>query len=163
MAASKKSAGMIVTQVAVVIFLIVMGIMTLQLNSSSTGWTGFDNVLGSAKAGVNGNEIASAVYSLFGVKSPVAKPVIIVLGICEILGGAFLCINLFISTGKLENLFLVIILVMWCAVIVLVDFAGKTGISSVKWNSMSSILSYLKGLSAHLLVLGALFTVMERH
>ncbi|MCQ2982444.1 MAG: hypothetical protein MJ178_06800 [Treponemataceae bacterium] len=162
MASTKKSIGLVVTQVAMAILLVIMGIMTLQLNSSGSSST-LSNLVNSARASVSGNEIASAVYSLLGVKSPLAAPIIIVLGICELLGGVFLCVNLIINTGKLENLFLVIILVMWCVVIVLVDILGKsTGFASVNWQKASDILAYLKDLASHLLVLGALLQVMKK-
>ncbi len=162
MSLSKKSIGLFITQIAIAILLIVMGIATVQLNSSGSGIAGLDNFVGSARASVSGNEIASAVYSLLGRSSTLAKPIILILGICEILGGVFLCVDLFVSTGKLQNLFILIIVIMWCVVIVLVDFLGNAGITNVNWQSASAILSYLRGLASHLLILGAMFTVMGK-
>lgn len=162
MSTSKKSIGLFVTQIAIAILLVILGIMTLQLNSTDTGFNGLNNLIGSAKAGMDGNEIASAVYNLFGYKSPVAKPLIIVLGICELIGGIFLAVNLFVNTGKLENIFLLVILIMWIVVIVLVDILGNAGIAKVNWQSTAAILSYFKNLASHLLVLGALLSVMKK-
>lgn len=162
MASSKKSLGLLITQIAIAVLLVIMGIMTMQLNQNATGWTGLDNLVGAAKAGVNGNEIASAVYSLLGTKSALAKPIIIILGVCELIGGVFLLVNVCVNTGKLENIFLLVILVMWIIVIVLVDILGKTGITAVNWNSMGSVLSFLKGFATHLLVLGTLLQVMKK-
>ena len=53
MAVSKRTLGGIVLQLALSLFLIVSGIVTLQLDG------GF---FGKIQAGVNGNELASAVY-----------------------------------------------------------------------------------------------------
>ncbi|WP_390903628.1 hypothetical protein, partial [Treponema lecithinolyticum] len=76
MSVSKKTLGGIVLQLALALFLIVSGILTLQLNGSF--W-------GKLQVGISGNEVVSAVRSL--LKGDPANVVIIVLGVCELIAG----------------------------------------------------------------------------
>ena len=151
MAVSKRTLGGIVLQLALSLFLIVSGIVTLQLDG------GF---FGKIQAGVNGNELASAVYGF--LKGDPATVVIIVLGICELIAGIFLLANFFVDTGRITNTFVFIIIVMWLLVIALVDVMGRGGLLHGALASVGAFLTFLKSLSAHLLVLGALFTVWKR-
>lgn len=151
MAVSKKTLGGIVLQLALALFLLVSGILTLQLDG------GF---FGKLQAGVNGNEVASAVHGF--LKGDPANIVIIAVGICELIAGIFLLANFFVDTGKVTNTFVFIIIIMWIAVIALIDVMGKGGLLHGAFNSAGAFLSFLKSLSAHLLVLGSLFTVWKR-
>ncbi len=151
MAISKKTFSAIILQLAVALFLIVSGILTVQLDS------GF---LGRLQAGFSGNEIASAVHSL--MDGDFANVIVVLLGICELIAGAFLLLNFFVDTGKITNLFVFIIIIVWCVVIALVDILGAGGLLDGAFASMATFLSFLKGLSSHLLVLGALLLVWKK-
>ncbi len=151
MAVSKRAISSIILQLAVALFLIVSGILTVQLDS------GF---LGRIQAGFSGNEIANAVYSIFD--GDFANLVIILLGLCEIIAGVFLFLNFFMNTGKITNLFVFIIVIVWIVVIFLVDIVGGGGLLDGAFSSLATFLTFLKSLSAHLLVLGALLLVWKK-
>lgn len=151
MGVSKKSLNGLVLQLALALFLIVAGLLTLQLDS------GF---IGKIQANVHGNEIATAVHSF--VKGDIANILVIALGACELIAGIFLLLNLFIVTGKITDLFVLIILIVWIVIIVLVDILGAGGLLKGAFKNLSSFLAFLKSLSGHLLVLGALLFVKNR-
>ncbi len=151
MSVSKRSVSTIVLQLAVALFLIVSGLLTVQLEQG---------LLGQLQAGFTGNEIASAVHSLFDGES--ANILIIVLGVCELIAGVFLLLNFFINTGKITNFFILIILVVWIVVIVLVDILGNGGLLDGAFESLNTFLRFLKSFSSHLLVLGALLVVWKK-
>ncbi len=151
MAVSKRTLSSIILQLAVALFLIVSGILTVQLDG------GF---LGRLQAGFSGNEIASAVHKL--LDGDFANIIVVLLGICEIIAGVFLFLNFFINTGKITNLFVFIIIIVWCVVIALVDVLGGGGLLDGAFTSMASFLSFLKSFSSHLLVLGALLVVWKK-
>lgn len=150
MSVSNTSLGAIFLKIALALFLIVAGIMTLQLDP------GF---FGKIQAGLSGNEIASAVHSFF--KGDVANVIIIILGICEILAGAFLLIEFFVKVGDISNIVMIIILVFWIIVIVIVDIFGKGGLFNGAFDSFGAFLSFCKILAFHLLVLGAILISRE--
>ena len=147
MSVSKKSLGGMLLQIALGLFLLATGIMTLQL----------DGTFGSFQASLGGNEVANVIYDL--LDGNLAKIAVIIIGICELLAGVFLLISLFTTVGKLADVVLFIIMVMWIIVIVLVDILGSRGILGNAFKSFSSIISYMKTLSGHLLVLGAILIV----
>ncbi len=153
MSLGKSSLSITVTRFALAIFLIVAGIMTLQLDK------GF---MGKLQAGFGGNEIASAVQHIFkGDLKNLASPVLILMGILEVAAGAFLLVSFFVDVGNINRLILIIILIMWIVVIVLVDILGKGGLLDGAFKNTASFLSFLKILSAHLLVLGAILQALE--
>ena len=82
--------GLVLIQIALGLFFIASGIMTLQLEG------GF---LGRIQAGFGGNEVATAVYSI--LNGNVANIVIIAIGVCELLAGIFLILRFFMGVGKL--------------------------------------------------------------
>ncbi len=151
MAKSKRVISPILIQLAVALFLIVSGILTVQLDG------GF---LGRLQAGFSGNEVAIAVHSLFD--GDFANFIVIVLGLCEIIAGVFLFLNFFINTGKITNLFVFIIIIVWVVIVVLVDVFGGGGLLDGAFESLNTFLAFLKSLSSHLLVLGALLLVWKR-
>ena len=145
---SSTGFGVVLLQIALGLFFIASGILTLQLDS------GF---LGRLQAGFGGNEVATAVYSI--LNGDVANIVIIAIGICEVLAGIFLILRFFMGVGKLADIVLIIIMVVWIAVIILVDILGNGGLLKGALNSFGSIISFLKVFSAHLLVLGGILIV----
>lgn len=137
-------------RIALAVFLIVAGILTLQLDKG---------LLGQIQAGLSGNEIASAVYSF--VKGDFANVLIVIIGILEILAGGFLILGLFMDIGNLSNPIMIIILIFWVIVILLVDLLGPGGLFNGAFKSFATILSFLKTLSLHVLVLGAILLARE--
>jgi uncharacterized membrane protein YphA (DoxX/SURF4 family) len=81
---------------------------------------------------------------------------IIVLSICAIIAGVLLLVSVFRNDVTVINVILFIFIVLWVAFIVIVDIIDP--LSSSKFD----LLVYLKRLSAHLMVLGALFTSTRR-
>ncbi len=150
MKSGKKSLGTLVLQIALGLFLLTFGILTLQLDS---GFFGKLNAL------VTGNEVAIAVNSF--IKGDTANIVIILLGICELIAGVGLLLDLFVSMGKLANIFNLIVLVAWIVVIAVIDVMGPGGLANGAFKSMATFLWFLKSLSSHLLVLGALLTLRK--
>ena len=145
---SSTGFGVVLLQIALCLFFNASGILTLQLDS------GF---LGRLQAGFGGNEVATAVYSI--LNGDVANIVIIAIGICEVLAGIFLILRFCMGVGKLADIVLIIIMIVWIAVIILVDILGNGGLLKGALNSFGSIISFLKVFSAHLLVLGGILIV----
>jgi hypothetical protein len=77
---------------------------------------------------------------------------IIVLSVCAIIAGVLLLMAVFKNDVTVINVILFIFIVLWVAFIVIVDIISP--LSSYKVEP----LAFLKQLSAHLMVLGALFT-----
>ncbi len=146
-----RTLGMVILQLALGLFFIVTGLITLQLDS------GF---FGQIKASFMGNEVASAISHLVSNKS-VANILIIVFGIIEFLAGIFLLIHLFVATGtNFTEALMIIIMIVWLIVIIIVDVLGHNGLlGGHVFGNIRSVMTFLKQLSAHLLVLGAVMTV----
>lgn len=151
MATKKAGLGFVFIQFALSIFLIVSGIITVQLDGS---------IFGTIKASLSGNEIAHAVYDIFG-HGDISGLIIIVLGLFEIIAGVFLFLRFFVAMGKWSDIFLFIIMCFWIAVIVLVDVLGSYGILGSALKSTESFMSFLKSFSSHLLVLGSMLLVQR--
>ena len=81
---------------------------------------------------------------------------IIVLSVCAIIAGVLLLVSVFRNDVMVINVILFIFIVLWVAFIVIVDIINP--LSSYK----IAPLTYLKQLSAHLMILGALFTSTRR-
>ncbi len=140
--------GVALVQIALGLFLIASGIMTLQLEG------GF---LGRLQAGFGGNEVATAVYGI--LDGDIANIVIMAVGVCELLAGIFLILRFFMGVGKLADIVLVVIMIVWIVVIVLIDILGSGGLLKGALSSFGSIITFLKVFSSHLLVLGGLLVV----
>ena len=129
MKSGKKSLGTLVLQIALGLFLLTFGILTLQLDS------GF---FGKLSALVTGNEVAIAVNSF--IKGDAATIVIILLGVCELVAGVGLLLDLFVSMGKLANIFNLIVLVAWIAVIIVIDIMGPGGLAKGAFKSLETLM-----------------------
>ena len=140
--------GVFLVQLALGLFFIASGIMTLQLEG------GF---MGRLQAGFGGNEVATAVYSI--LNGDVANIVIIAVGVCELLAGLFLILRFFMGVGKLADIVLIIIMIVWIVVIVLTDILGSGGLLKGALSSFGSIITFLKVFSSRLLVLGGILIV----
>lgn len=150
MAVSNRSLSGLVLRIALAFFLIISGILTLQLDSG---------LVGRLQAEFGGNEIASAVHSF--LKGDAANLVVIFLGILELIAGVFLLMEFFVNTGSFSSFVLLIILILWIVVIVLVDIIGAGGLLKGAFRNMNTFLAFLKSLTAHLLILGAILHVRE--
>lgn len=150
MAVSRYSLSRIVLRVAVALFLIVTGILTLQLDSG---------LLGRLQAGFAGNEVANAIHNLF--KGDLANILIILMGVLQLVSGVFLFLGFFINLKRFNDTVLLIVMIMWLVVILLVDVMGRGGLLDGAFETMASFLTFAKVLSAHLLVLGAIMNARE--
>ncbi|MCM1321309.1 MAG: hypothetical protein NC041_00765 [Bacteroides sp.] len=146
-----KSLGATILKVALSLFLIISGIITVQLDGG---------IVSQFKSAFGGNEIASAIYSLFG-RGNISGVLIIIIGILELAGGIFLLINMFAPALGPAKIIMLIITIMWLVVIVLVDILGEGGLIKGAFGSGTKFLSFLKGLSGHLMILGALLQAQE--
>lgn len=127
-----RSMGNLVLQIALGLLFIVSGIWNLQNGK--------------------GDEIAVAIRSIFD--GDVENVLIIVAGIIELIAGVFLVLRLFVPIATtIDSVLMIIIMICWIAAIVLIDFAGKGGLFN---NFRGDFLSYLRKLSIHLLILGAI-------
>ena len=149
----QRTAGKLILQIALALFFIASGIITLQLDS------GF---FGRLEAGLRNNEVAYAINSLIR-NTNVADILIIAFGVIEFLVGIFLAIQLFVDVGvRFTQVLMAIIVIVWLLVIILVDIMGRSGIMGGHiFDDMGSMLSYFKQLSAHLLVLGSVIVVQD--
>ncbi|MCR4579321.1 MAG: hypothetical protein K5681_03120 [Treponema sp.] len=136
---NKKTVGTLFLQIALGLLFIVSGIWTVQ--------------------GANGDDVASAIKSLFG--SDLAGILCVVFGVIEIVEGFFLLIRLFVTLNTgLDTLLMIIILVSWIVMIILIDFAGRNGLFN-NLDSVNEFCGFLKRFAMHLLVLGAIIKVKE--
>ncbi|MCQ2610342.1 MAG: hypothetical protein MJ169_01210 [Treponema sp.] len=99
---------------------------------------------------------ASAIKEVFN--GNVEKILVIAFGVIELLAGIFLLLELFLGDifGKLDSLFVFIIIIVWIVAIVLSDFFGKGGILHG-----AAFLPWLYSFASHLVVLGGLFAIKD--
>ena len=81
---------------------------------------------------------------------------IIVLSVCAVMAGVLLLTAVFRNDLTVINVLLFIFIVLWTAFIIIVDIISPLSSYNVE------PLAYLKQLSAHLMILGALFTSTRR-
>ncbi|MBP3608669.1 MAG: hypothetical protein J6J11_10185 [Treponema sp.] len=95
---------------------------------------------------------ANAIRDVFN--GDIEKILVIVFGVVELLAGIFLIIELFVGDfGKLDNILMLIILIVWIVAIVLSDFLGGNGLFN---GGAKNFLAWLYDFANHLIVLGAL-------
>ena len=98
----------------------------------------------------------AALATIF--KGGVLKTLQIVFGVIELLAGVFLIIELFTGDifGKLDNLLMIIIWIVWIVGIVLGDFLGGAGLfkSGFSW-------AWLYAFASHVIVLGAMLCIND--
>jgi len=128
-----KRLGFFLLNIAVTLYLFVNGIF------------GFTNR--------NNSEFYTMVRTIgFPWRKDFDNALIIVLSVCAIIAGVLLLVSVFRNDVTVINVILFIFIALWVAFIVIVDIIDP--LSSSKFD----LLTYLKRLSAHLMVLGALFT-----
>lgn len=132
------SVGRFILQIALGVMLAVAGIWALQ---------------GAGDAAANA---FGAVFS-----GDIAKILKIVFGVVELLCGLFLVIELFAGDvfGKLDNVLMLIVIIVWIVAIVLMDFLAKGGL----FNSFNgkNFLAWIYTLASHLIVLGAMIYLKD--
>jgi uncharacterized membrane protein YphA (DoxX/SURF4 family) len=128
-----KRLGVFILNIAVSLYLFVNGIL------------GFANV--------NRSEFYTMVHTIgfpWGRDFDIA--LVIVLSICAIIAGVLLLVSVFRNDVMAINVILFIFIALWVAFIIIVDIINPV------LDKRFEPLGYLKQLSAHLMVLGALFT-----
>lgn len=159
MAKSSKSIGSVIVTFALAIMLIVMGAQAF--TSAGNGKSGFGGRLTSGfNATFNGDEVTQSVHYLLknNKNHDLVVAVVIIVGILELAAGVFVLLNFFLPVGmkKIKNIFMWIVFAIWCCVLVLVDILGANGIAGDAFKNGTHALAWIKSLSAHLLILGAI-------
>lgn len=97
-----------------------------------------------------------ALNAVFGGET--LKIMKIVFGVIELLAGVFLIIEIFTKDvfGKLDNVLMTIIWIVWVIAIVLADFLSGNGVlkAGFSWN-------WLYNFASHLIVLGAMLSLND--
>ena len=105
-----------------------------------------------------GKRIVSTLLATIFNGGGVFKALKIVFGVIELLAGVFLIIELFTGDifGKLDNLLMIIIWIVWIVGIVLGDFLGGAGLfkSGFSW-------AWLYAFASHVIVLGAMLCIND--
>lgn len=133
MALGKLTLSGLILRIALACFLIVSGILTLQLDSG---------LLGKLQAGFAGNEVANAVHAI--AKGDLASLIIVLIGVLQLVSGIFLIAGFFVDASRFNSIALTIILIMWLVVIFIVDIIGKGGLLGGAFKNMNTFLSFLK-------------------
>ena len=136
-----KRLGFFLLNIAVTIYLVVNGILGFTNTTRSEFYTMIRTIFPKGWV-INGWDFS---YSL-----------IMALAVCAIITGVLLLVSVFRNDVLVINVMLFIFIVLWVAFIVIVDIINT--LSSPKVEP----LAYLKQLSAHLMVLGAIFTSTKR-
>lgn len=132
---NKRTIGTTFLQIALGLLFIVSGIWTVQ--------------------GANGDDVASAIKSLFS-SADLASILCVVFGVIEIVVGFFLLLRLFVNLSTaLDTVLMVVIMLSWIVMIVMMDFIGSKGLLKNLGNA-SDFCGALQRFAMHLLVLGAI-------
>ena len=143
MAVSNNSLGDLILRIALGLFLLALGILTIPGG-------GIKDILGA-------NEVASAIRGLFD--GNLEKIMLWLVGICTILAGAGIILSFFMPLGAFSNIFYLVVLIVWALVIVLVDIFGNGGLLNGAFNNFRAFIGFLSSLAYHMLVLGAMLVV----
>mgnify|MGYP003523944306 FL=1 len=138
---AKKSGvtiGRLLLQLALGAMLAVAGIWSFQRHG--------DDAVGAIRAVLDGN---------------VENDLVVVFGVIELLAGIFLILELFMGDqfGKLDNILMLIVMIVWIVAIVLMDFLAKGGL--LNGFNAKNFLEWLYTFAAHLIILGAMITVND--
>ncbi|MBR1537680.1 MAG: hypothetical protein IJ630_12185 [Treponema sp.] len=101
---------------------------------------------------------AKAVRSIFN--GDVAKILVLVFGVIELLSGIFIILQLFIGDrmGQFGKILKLIIVIVWAVAIVLADFLGNSGLLN---GGANHFLSWLYDFAMHLIILCALLVTRD--
>lgn len=131
---SKWSLGVVLTQVALALYLTVTGLFTLGLGGNRSS-----------------SELTRAVYKL--LNGDLANVVVILLGVVVLVCGIMLILRFFWNPGTLDGLFKLITLIAWIVVTVVIDICG--------FGSFQSIWEWILSVAGNLLIIGALLVVHD--
>lgn len=135
---SGASVGRLILQLALGAMLAVAGIWAFSKNS--------------------GDDAVGAIRSIFD--GNVENILVVVFGVIELLAGVFLILELFMGDqfGKLDNILMLIVMIVWIVAIVLMDFVGNGGLFN---GGTDNFLKWLYTFAGHLIVLGAMITLND--
>jgi len=136
-----KRLGFFLLNIAVTLYLVVNGILGFTNAPKSEFYTMIRTIFPTGWA-INGQNVDNVL--------------VIVLSVCAVIAGVLLLTAVFKNDVTVINVMLFIFIALWVAFIVVVDIINPLSSSNVE------PLAYLKLLSAHLMVLGALFTSTKR-
>ena len=131
---SKWSLGVMLTQIALALYLTVTGLFTLGLGGNRSS-----------------SELTRAVKEL--LKGDLANVVVILLGVVVLVCGIMLILRFFWNPGTLDGLFKLITLIAWIVVTVVIDICG--------FGSFHSIWEWILSVAGNLLIIGALLVVHD--
>ncbi|MDE6349399.1 MAG: hypothetical protein K2K67_00140 [Treponemataceae bacterium] len=131
---SKWSLGVVLTQVALALYLTVTGLFTLGLGGNRSS-----------------SELTRAVHKL--LNGDLANVVVILLGVVVLVCGIMLILRFFWNPGTLDGLFKLITLIAWIVVTVVIDICG--------FGSFHSIWEWILSVAGNLLIIGALLVVHD--
>ncbi|MBD5427208.1 MAG: hypothetical protein HDR38_06645 [Treponema sp.] len=131
---SKWSLGVMLTQVALALYLTVTGLFTLGLGGNRSS-----------------SELTRAVKAL--LNGDLANVVVILLGVVVLVCGIMLILRFFWNPGTLDGLFKLITLIVWIVVTVVIDVCG--------FGSFHSIWEWILSVAGNLLIIGALLVVHD--
>jgi hypothetical protein len=134
-----KSIGVLLLNISTALYLLATGIIGLSGKN-------FKSLL-------NGGEIRTAVTGV--IKGDFAEAVIVILAICAIAAAVFILLRLFGIEIPVAELILVVLMIVWVAFIILVDFIP---LSKGKFN----FVDFLRSIGSHLMVLGGIALATER-
>ena len=105
-----------------------------------------------------GDAAIDAIRNIFN--GDVAKILVIVFSVIEILAGIFLLLELFIGErfGTLDTILMLIVMIVWIVAIVLSDFLGSNGILN---GGANHFLRWLYSFAQHLIILGAMVCIKK--
>ncbi|MBD5446636.1 MAG: hypothetical protein HDR32_02540 [Treponema sp.] len=131
---SKWSLGVMLTQIALALYLTVTGLFTLGLGGNRSS-----------------SELTRAVKAL--LNGDLANVVVILLGVVVLVCGIMLILRFFWNPGTLDGLFKLITLIAWIVVTVVIDICG--------FGSFPSIWQWILSVAGNLLIIGALLVVHD--
>ncbi len=131
---SKWSLGVVLTQIALALYLTVTGLFTLGLG----GNRGSSELTRAVKALLNGD---------------LANLVVILLGVVVLVCGILLILRFFWNPGTLDGLFKLITLIAWIVVTVVIDVCG--------FGSFHTMWEWILSVAGNLLIIGALLLVHD--
>ena len=139
-----KSFGVTTLQFALAIFLLSAGIYGLFLHD------------------VPENHIADLFIKFTKMDSQIDKILSFVICTAEVACGVMLVLEKFIGKALFSAVSMILITIIWIFIVIIVDFLGERGLAGGSvFQSVESLLDYLKMLSTHLLVFGSVFVVMS--
>lgn len=107
----------------------------------------------------HGDDAVGAIRAVFD--GNVKNVLVVVFGVIELLAGIFLILELFMGDqfGKLDNILMLIVMIVWIVAIVLMDFLAKGGL--LNGFNAKNFLEWLYTFAAHLIILGAMITLND--